>query len=124
VDRGDVLYSPYLLATAIDWLAGLPFRGKMLVFACTVFVIELILRYGAPKSAVYRGWTRLFESIGKVMTVVVLSIVYFVSVSVVAIFMKIFAKDPLDRSLAKEPSFWRKHEPNPLEPHTAARHQF
>jgi hypothetical protein len=124
VDRGDVLYSPYLLATAIDWLAGLPFKGKVLVFACTVFVIELAFRNIAPKSKAYAVWTKIFQTIGKFWTAVILSVVYFLSVAVVAIGMKIFGKDPLDRTLDKEPSFWRKHEPNPLEPHAAARHQF
>ena len=38
--------------------------------------------------------------------------------------MRLFGKDPLDRSLAPEPSFWRAHEPNPLGPERAARHQF
>ena len=32
--------------------------------------------------------------------------------------------DPLDRRLAPEPTFWRAHEPNPLGPERAARHQF
>ena len=34
------------------------------------------------------------------------------------------AKDPLDRKLDAEPSFWRSHEPNPLGPAASARHQF
>jgi hypothetical protein len=38
--------------------------------------------------------------------------------------MRLFGKDPLDRSLRPEPSFWRPHEPNPLGPSAAARHQF
>ena len=119
-----MLHSPYLLATAIDWLTGLPFKGKVLVFASTVFVIELAFRYFAPKSKAYATWTKIFQTVGKFWTAVILSVVYFVSVAVVAVFMKLFGNDPLDRSLAKEASFWRKHEPNPLEPHAAARHQF
>lgn len=116
--------SPYLLATLIDWLGGLSFRGKVLVFACTVFTIEVAFRRFAPKSQAYATWTRVFQTIGKFWTAVILSFVYFISVAGVAVGMKLFGKDPLDRSLDGEASFWRKHEPNPLEPHAAARHQF
>jgi len=116
--------SPSFLTTAIEWLAGLSLRGKIFVFACTVVTIELAFRYLAPRSKAYAAWTKAFESVGKVWTVVLLSIIYFLSVAGVSIFMKLFGKDPLDRTLAPEPSFWRKHEPNPLGPHAAARHQF
>jgi len=42
----------------------------------------------------------------------------------VSLFMRLGRHDPLDRQLAPEPSFWRGHEPNPLGPARAARHQF
>jgi len=38
--------------------------------------------------------------------------------------MRLFGKDPLDRKLKAEPTFWREHEPNPLGPAAAVRHQF
>jgi hypothetical protein len=45
-------------------------------------------------------------------------------VALVWFFMKLTGKDLLDRKLDPEPSFWRAHEPNPLGPLVAARHQF
>jgi hypothetical protein len=104
--------------------AGLPLRGKILVFACCVLAGELAFRYFAPKSRAYAIWTKAFQTVGKFWTAVILSIIYFISVAGVSLFMKLFGKDPLDRALGPEPSFWRKHEPNPLGPHAAARHQF
>lgn len=86
--------------------------------------VELLLRRFAPRSRAYAAWTHFFESLGSVWTAVILAIVYFVSVSLVALGMRLFGKDPLDRSLRAEPSFWRPHEPNPLGPRAAARHQF
>ena len=38
--------------------------------------------------------------------------------------MRLFGKDPLDRTLAAEPTYWRPHDPNPLGPAAAVRHQF
>jgi hypothetical protein len=112
------------LLTAWQWFAGLPFRGKVFAFACCVVVVELLFRRFAPKSQAYKNWTAFFQTIGKFWTAVILSVVYFVSVSLVSLFMKLFGQDPLDRALKQEPSFWRKHEGTPLSPHAAARHQF
>lgn len=114
----DVLFSP------LRTLSSLSLRGKILVFACTVVAIELFFRRFLPRSAAYAAWKRFFEGLGSVWTAVILALVYFLSVSVVAVGMRLFGKDPLDRALLPEPSFWRRHEPNPLGPRAAARHQF
>jgi hypothetical protein len=106
-------------------LAGLPTHTKaLLAFATTVFVIELVFRRVAPNSRAYAAWTKAFQAIGKVWTAVLLGIVYFVSVALVSVILKLLGKDPLDRTLDPEPSFWRPHEANPLGPEAAARHQF
>jgi hypothetical protein len=42
----------------------------------------------------------------------------------VSAFMRLMGRDPLDRTLAPEPTWWRRHDPNPLGPQAAARHQF
>ena len=112
------------LHDAWTWLAGLPFRGKVLTFAILVVLIELAFRRFAPKARAYKLWTRGFEAIGKVWTAVLLAVIYLISVGPIGLFMRLAGKDPLDRSLRPEPSFWRSHEPNPLGPQAAARHQF
>ena len=96
----------------------------LLGLASTVLLVELAFRRFAPRSAAYRRWTAAFVVIGSVWTAVILSIVYFVSVSIVGIAMRLLGKDPLDRGLRPEPTFWRDHEPNPLGPRAASRHQF
>jgi len=106
------------------WLAGLPFRYKLLAVATLVVLIEVAFRQLAPKSRAYRHWTRFFEAIGAVWTAVLLGVIYVVSVGPVGLVMRAIGHDPLDRRLAKEPSFWRAHEPNPLGLERAARHQF
>jgi len=108
----------------LDKLGAMPLRYKVLAVAALVVLVELGLRRFAPRSAVYRRWTAFFEGIGHVWTAVLLALVYFVSISLVAVFMRLFGSDPLDRSLEPRPSFWRAHEPNPLGPQQAARHQF
>jgi hypothetical protein len=112
------------LSDAFAWLAALSWRGKLVGLATIVVVVELGLRRFAPKSRAYARWTGFFEGLGKVWTAVLLAIVYVFSVGPVGLVMRLFGHDPLDRRLAPEPSFWRAHEPNPLGPERAARHQF
>lgn len=106
------------------WEARPAVTKGLLLFATTVVVVELLFRRLAPRSAAYRKWTAFFEGIGHVWTVVILALVYFVSVFPVSVFVRLCLKDPLDRQLHPEPSFWRAHEPNPLGPRAAARVQF
>jgi hypothetical protein len=96
----------------------------LLAVATTVLVVELALRRFARGSVAYRKWTAGVQAVGAVWTAVILSIVYFTSVLVVGVVMRALGKDPLDRKLKPEPTFWRPHEPNPLGPAAAARHQF
>jgi hypothetical protein len=112
-----------LEAFSAFWL-GLPFRWKALSFALLILVIELGLRYGAPKSAAFARWQAFFKAVGAVWTTVLLSLIYLLSVGPISVAMRLFAKDLLDRELTPEPTLWRPHEPNPLGPEAAARRQF
>ena len=115
---------PSILSDLPGAVATLPLRLKVLLFATVVVVVELLFRRLAPHSAAYRRWTAFFQGLGAVWTAVLLALIYLVSVGAVSLFMKLRARDPLDRGLRPEPSFWRAHEPNPLGPFAAARHQF
>ena len=107
------------------WFAALPtYKQALLIVATTMFVVELILRRFARGTRLYARWTALFEGIGNFWSAIILSLVYFVSVAMIWAFMKLSGKDLLDRKLDDGPSFWRAHEPNPLGPLAAARHQF
>jgi hypothetical protein len=107
------------------WLAGLPlYKQILLSLGCTLVAVELTLRRFAREKPIYKRWTHGIETLGAFWTAVILSIVYFFSVSFVSIGMKLAGKDLLDKGLAPEPTFWRTHEPNPLGRLAAVRHQF
>jgi hypothetical protein len=106
-------------------IAGLPLRGKVVLgLFVLVLAVETVCRRYAPRSRFYRGWKATFEGVGAVWTAVLLSIVYVVSVGMVSLVNRLLGKDPLDRTLRSEPTFWRPHQPNPLGPKAAVRHQF
>jgi len=116
---------PLALANIGHKIAAWPMHRKVLFGAAlAVFLTELAFRRFAPRSRAYARWKRGFEAVGRVWTAVILSVIYFVSVAGVSAFMRLFGRDPLDRSLDREPTWWRRHDPNPLGPQAAARHQF
>jgi len=86
---------------------GLSLRWKILALAAAVVLVEMGLRRFAPRSRVYRRWTAVFEGIGGVWTGVLLALVYVLSVGPIGLVMRLLGRDPLDRGLAPEPSFWR-----------------
>ena len=104
----------------VSWIA----RHRLLAFACSILLIELAFRGLAPKSVAYAKWTGFFKAMGTVWTAVILSIVYLLSVGPISLGMRLLGKDPLDRSLEQEPTFWRPHDQNQLGPEAAVRHQF
>ena len=113
-----------LLAPIGQKIAAWPTHRKILFsVAVVVFLTELAFRRFAPGSRAYAQWTRVFQAVGKFWTGIILSVVYFVSVAAVSGFMRLLRRDPLDRKLDREPTWWRRHDPNPLGPQAAARHQ-
>lgn len=112
-----------ILTRTAQWLSGLHTYQKVLLgLATAMFVTELVLRR-FPRSAAYGRWKKGVEAVGAFWTAIILSLVYFLSVALVGLGLRLFGKDPLDRALDGA-STWKTHEPNPLGPAAAARHQF
>jgi len=104
----------------VTWIA----HHKVLSVAIAILVTEIAFRRLAPKSRAYARWTGFFQGLGAIWTAVILSFVYVLSVGPIGLVMRLMGRDPLDRRLDREPTFWRRHEPNPLGVSAAARHQF
>jgi hypothetical protein len=108
-----------------QWYAARPTHTKVLLaVATTMLVVELLLRNLARGTRVYAAWTAFFLALGKVWTVVLLSVMYLVAIGPVGLVMRLLGRDLLDQRVRPAPSFWQAHEPNPLGPRAAARHQF
>jgi heme/copper-type cytochrome/quinol oxidase subunit 2 len=117
------------MSDVLDWLVR-AYLAMPLVFrvlfpvAVAITVVDQVWKRVAPDSRGYAAFKHGLESIGAFWTAVILSIVYFLSVSLVNLFLRLKGEDPLDRQLAPAPTFWKIHEPNPLGALRAARHQF
>jgi hypothetical protein len=108
------------LEAVVTWIAN----HKVLSLAGAILLTEIAFRRLAPASRAYARWTAFFVAVGKVWTAVILSVIYVLSVGPIGLVMRLRGKDLLDRRLDAEPTFWRAHEPNPLGPAAAVRHQF
>lgn len=117
--------TPAFLEPVARWFFSRPPHTRvLLLLAITVLVLELLLRNLAPRSRLYARWTAAFMAVGKLWTVVLLSLLYLVAIGPVGLIMRLTGKDPLERGLTPAPSFWNAHEPNPLGVRAASRYQF
>jgi hypothetical protein len=114
----------WLTRVGNKWAAFPTHTRVLLIAATTIFLTELVLRNVARQSRFYAGWTRAFQAIGHVWTLVILSLIYLVAVGPISLGMRLRRKDLLDRAIGSETSAWHDHVPNPLGPEAAARHQF
>lgn len=75
----------------------------------------LLVALGASKPAWLelprRLWMRLAEGIGGVMTIVILSLVFFLVVTPIGLWKRAFGWDPLGRRAARQESHWRTYSP-------------
>ena len=54
----------------------------------------------------YRRWMRLAHTLGRVQTYLLLTLIYFVGMALVATFVRLLTRDPLDRRLGDRASVW------------------
>ncbi len=91
------LFFPWLLERAWPvwpWIVAAPFWALALVY-------PLWLR------GVYRGWMRFGLLASRVMTPLVLGIVFFVMISPMALVMRLMGKDPMRRTLDPKQKSYR-----------------
>jgi hypothetical protein len=122
-----------LLAGRWDWVTAHPVKRSLQFLFLCVLLTEIVLRVFFAGSEAAKAWTGFFtrvsnswilQFLAKFWTGVILSVVYFLTLPFITLFQRLSGSDPLDRGLKPEPSFWRKHEANPLGPKASARHQF
>jgi hypothetical protein len=72
-------------------------------------------------SLVWMGWKRFAHVLGVVNTKILLTLTYFVILSVFSIVARIFGADLLDRRMKTRNSYWHKREPADLSIESARR---
>ncbi len=87
-----------LLFVLIPWLRGKHFSLGWFFFVCFILWPCTLL---APQllNPLYKIWMKVAGILGFINTRILLSLVYFLFISPLGFFMKVFSKDPLDRKI-------------------------
>ncbi len=64
-----------------------------------------------PFSLLWRGWKKFAHILGIVNTKILLTITYFILLSVAALIRSLVRADLLDRKMDKKPSYYKNREP-------------
>src|SRR5689334_9236718 len=96
----------------LGWVrSGTPWRFYLAVLLSVVGVTVFIWSLLSPRTLppVYRGWMRFGQSIGAVVSGVLLTLTYFVVAAPVGLLMRSTGNDPLERSMSSSlASYWKK----------------
>lgn len=61
--------------------------------------------------ALYKAWMKFAHALGWVNTRIILSLVYFLIFTPIALIFRLIGKDPLERRFEAVDSYWIKREP-------------
>lgn len=112
---GMVFAGVFLIVALLPLWHGHPVRRWALPVAAVFLGLALIRP--AILAPLNRLWFRFGLALGKVMTPVVMGILFVIAVIPTALLMKLFGKDPLQRRLSPDAvSYWepRKQQPGPM----------
>ena len=99
--------------TTVFLLAGVFFLAKSLIIACTVFVIAaafLVVTLLKPERllTLNRLWAKLGILLGRIVTPVILGMVFFGLFTPISILMKLLRRDELRLKLSDRESHWKE----------------
>jgi saxitoxin biosynthesis operon SxtJ-like protein len=120
---GMVFWSPAEIrwvgvgAGIICWAAmfyGWHFGHEMLAWialcVCYLMVVLGLIHPKLPEIPA-RAWVAFGLLLGKVMSVPIFALLYFVAVTPTALLVRLFGKDPLKRNAPAQETYWIEHEP-------------
>ncbi|MEW6009469.1 MAG: hypothetical protein AB1629_07540 [Candidatus Omnitrophota bacterium] len=92
--------------------------AKLNVYFCLISLalIFFTLALLRPKflKPVFLAWTSLFKIILGLLTSIILMLCFYIIISPIGIFLRLFGKDLLDLKLKDRNSYWHKHEEEPV----------
>jgi hypothetical protein len=101
-----------VVGAVLWWRFDLPAAGRV---AALVGLVLMAAYYALPpiRRAMYVGWMYLFFPLGFVLAHVVLAIIYFLVLTPVGLVMRLFRRDPMQRSLDRDAdTYWEARDPN------------
>tara|TARA_B110000211_G_scaffold67256_1_gene77757 strand:- start:2160 stop:2537 length:378 start_codon:yes stop_codon:yes gene_type:complete len=87
-------------------------ENDLRIWSFIISILFLILSILNSKilSPIKRVWIRFGELLGKIISPIVLAVVFFIVVTPIGLFMKILRKDLLNIKFTKDKSYWIKRD--------------
>ena len=87
-------------------------ENDLRIWSFIISILFLILGILNSKilSPIKRVWIRFGELLGKIISPIVLAVVFFIVVTPIGLFMKILRKDLLNIKFTKDKSYWIKRD--------------
>ncbi len=84
---------------------------SLLLFFVALFILILALFNRRGLKFVFLKWKQIMHFIGNIVTTIIMIIVFFIVFAPIGIFLRLTARDLLDRKIDKNTqSYWRKRE--------------
>lgn len=94
---------------------GIQLATVVLLVCCVVFVSVTALNWQALRPG-YAGWMKVAHLIGSVVTTAILAVVFFLLFTPVALVLKLFGKDYLERKIDRSAlSYWHRRPQHDLD---------
>ncbi len=111
ISTGVVIF--ILFGWLFPWLMAREMNLTVLIFVAAWIVWSALLPYSIK--AIYHGWMRFGLLMSKVITPLILSAIYFLLITPLGFFMRVFAKDPLNRKILAAADSYRHFTVKPAE---------
>lgn len=103
-----------LFGLALPWVFGFDYPRWPWILAAVLFVWGVVAP--ATLRPVYRGWMRFGLFMNKIVTPLILGIVYYLVITPLATVMRLRGRDPMARELSKDVDSYRlESSRNPVE---------
>jgi hypothetical protein len=108
---GAVLFAFFaILGAVLSWRVG-SLNAGYVPWAAGAALALLYYAIRPLQIPLYKGWMHLVSPIGWVVSHVILAFIYYVVVTPIALVMRIFGRDKLERRFAAVETYWTERPP-------------
>jgi hypothetical protein len=99
-----------LFGLVLPWLA----EARLPVWPWVIAAVLAVWALANPKSLrpVYRGWMRFGQLANRIVTPILLSVIYLTLFTPIGLTMRLFGQDPMRRALDRNASSYREASPS------------
>ena len=103
-----------LIAAYFYYTATSP--AEMIFVALSLITLAITILYPSLLLPFNRAWMNLGVLLGKIISPVIMAVIFFVLITPIAVITRIFGRDELDMKTTNNYSYWKNRQSGKLEP--------